>query len=56
MITLDDIMAMSDELIRLRSTFALFEMRAVLRSEGSTREHTQRLRVVEDELQARDTL
>lgn len=56
MTILDEVMSTSDELVRLRSTFALFGMRAVLRSEGSSREHALRLRLVDDELRARGAL
>ena len=55
-ITVDEIAALGEALIRQRSTWALFEMRAVLRSEGTTEEHAQRLRVVNDELAAREAL
>jgi len=53
---LDEIAALSEALIRQRSTWALFEMRAVLRLEGRTPEHVWRLKVVNDELWSRDAL
>ena len=56
MITLDEITALSEALIRQRSTWGLFEMRAILRSEGYTAEHAQRLRIVNAELRARQAL
>lgn len=55
-VTLGETMAIGEELIRSRSTWALFEMRAILRSEGSTREHAQRLWLVDDELRRREAL
>ena len=56
MITLDAIAALTEALIRQRSTWALFEMRAGLRTEGRSEEHTWRLQIVDDELRARQAL
>jgi len=55
-ITLEEIMAVSDALVRQRSTWTLFRMRAVLRAESDTPDHLRRLKTVEDELRARQAL
>jgi hypothetical protein len=55
-ITLQEIAALREALIRQRSTWALFEMRAVLRTEGRTPEDAWRLRIVNDELRVREAL
>lgn len=54
MITLDEIMQLSEPLIRQRSTYVLLWMRHVLEMEGTTPEHARRARAVNDELRARD--
>lgn len=56
MTTLDEINELAEALIRQRSTWALFRMRAILRAEGHTPEHARRLRIVNDELRAREAL
>jgi len=55
-ITLADIMEITETVLRQRSTFALFEMRQVLHSEGHAPEHTHRLHAINDELRVRDAL
>lgn len=53
---MDEINELAEALIRQRSTWTLFEMRAVLRAQGTTEAHARRLRIVNDELRARDAL
>lgn len=47
---------LGEALIRQRSTWVLFEMRAILRAEGTTEGHARQLQIVNDELAARDAL
>ena len=54
--TVGEIMAMPEPVIRLRSTFALFEMRRILRERGNTAAHAERSDAIADELRRREAL
>ena len=54
--TTEEVMDMTESMMRLRSTFALFEMRRILREHGSTAAHSRRAEAIADELRCQDAL
>lgn len=55
--TVEEILALPDSVVVQRSTWALFEMRRALLAETpSSREYTQRLQLITEELRGRGAL